>query len=215
MTSYLTSIDTFSLSRTVFEKIRVKIFEGQTKWRILTFLRSRSLTDIFHFWKRVWLSPNGVDWHIARQNRCSRFGCTLIKERKKLKKKKKKKKDEPLYVGYVYLCPGKFFRNQILLGHLGRWRNQSCQIFFQSVHSGVSGKGSNFGIFSVNRGWPLQLLYYRTTVIPDFDDDRIFSGYRFWLHNMNIYNSVSHSCNLNEKTKSKWNLNLNLNLNEK
>ena len=49
MTSYLTSIDTFSLSRTVFEKIRVKICEGQTKWRILTFLRSRSLTDIFHF----------------------------------------------------------------------------------------------------------------------------------------------------------------------
>ena len=29
---------------------------------------------------------NGVDWHIARQNRFSRFGYTLIKERKKLKK---------------------------------------------------------------------------------------------------------------------------------
>ena len=58
----------------------------------------------------------------------------------------------------------KFVRNQILLDYLGR-RNQSCQIFFQSVHSGVSGKGSNFAIFSVNRGWPLQLLYYRTTVI--------------------------------------------------
>ena len=65
----------------------------------------------------------------------------------------------------MYLRPGKFFRNQILLGYLGRWRNQSCQIFFQSVHSGVSGKGSNFAIFSVNRGWPLQLLHYRTTVI--------------------------------------------------
>ena len=35
----------------------------------------------------------------------------------------------------------------------------------KSVKS-VSGKGSNFAIFSVNRGWPLQLLYYRTTVIP-------------------------------------------------
>ena len=34
--------------------------------------------------------------------------------------KKKKKKYEPLYVGYVYLCPGKFFRNQILLDCLGR-----------------------------------------------------------------------------------------------
>ena len=64
----------------------------------------------------------------------------------------------------MYLRPGKFFRNQILLDYLGRWRNQSCQIFFQSVHSYVFGKGSNFAIFSVNRGWPLQLLYYRTTV---------------------------------------------------
>ena len=66
----------------------------------------------------------------------------------------------------MYLSPWKFFRNQILLDYLGRWRNQSCQIFFQSVHSGVSGKGSNFAIFSANRRWPLQLLYYRTTVIP-------------------------------------------------
>ena len=65
----------------------------------------------------------------------------------------------------MYLRPGKFFRNQILLDCLGRWRNQSCQIFFQSVHSDVFGKGSNFAIFSVNHGWPLQLLYYRTTVI--------------------------------------------------
>ena len=65
----------------------------------------------------------------------------------------------------MYLSPWKIFRNQILLDYLGRWRNQSCQIFFQSVHSGVSGKGSNFAIFSANRRWPLQLLYYRTTVI--------------------------------------------------
>ena len=65
----------------------------------------------------------------------------------------------------MYLHPGKFFRNQILLDCLGRWRNQSCQIFFQSVLSDVSGKESNFAIFSVNHGWPLQLLYYRTTVI--------------------------------------------------
>ena len=61
----------------------------------------------------------------------------------------------------MYLRPGKFFRNQISLDCLGRWRNQSCQIFFQLVHSDVFGKGSNFAIFSVNHGWPLQLLYYR------------------------------------------------------
>ena len=65
----------------------------------------------------------------------------------------------------MYLSPWKFFQNQILLDYLGRWRNQSCQIFFQSVHSGVSGKGSKFAIFSANRRWPLQLLYYRTTVM--------------------------------------------------
>ena len=65
----------------------------------------------------------------------------------------------------MYLSPWKFFRNQILLDYLGRWRDQSCQIFFHSVHSGVSGTGSNFAIFSANRRWPLQLLYYRTTVI--------------------------------------------------
>ena len=111
--------------------------------------------------KRVWLSPNGVEWRIARQNRFSRFGCTLIKERKKFFEKRKK--DEPLYVGYVYLRPGKFFRNQILIDC--RWRNQSCQIFFQSVCWDVYSKGSHFAIFSVNQGWPLQLLYYRTTVI--------------------------------------------------
>ena len=73
--------------------------------------------------------------------------------------------DEPLYFGYMYLCSRKFFRNQILLDYLGRWRNQSGQIFFQPVLSGVFGKGSNLAIFSVNRRWPLQLLYYRTTVM--------------------------------------------------
>ena len=65
----------------------------------------------------------------------------------------------------MYLSPRKFIRNQILLDYLGRWLNQSCRIFFQSVYSGVFGKGSNFAIFSANRTWPLQLLYYRTTVI--------------------------------------------------
>ena len=78
---------------------------------------------------------------------------------------KKKKKDEPLYVPYVYLRPGKFFRNQFLPDCLGRWRNQTCQIFFQLVHSDVFGKRSNVAIFGVNHGWPLQLLYYRTTVM--------------------------------------------------
>ena len=66
----------------------------------------------------------------------------------------------------MYFSPRKCFRNQILLDYSGWWPNQSCQILiFQSVYSGVSGKGSNFAIFSANRRWPLQLLYYRTTVM--------------------------------------------------
>ena len=81
----------------------------------------------------------------------------------------------------MYLSPWKFFRNQIFLDYSGRWRNQSCQIFFQSVHSGVSGKGSKFAIFSANRRWPLQLLYYRTTVICEcmsmnFQQPRFFTS---------------------------------------
>ena len=37
MTSYLTSMDTISLSRTVLEIMPGQNFEGRTKWRILTF----------------------------------------------------------------------------------------------------------------------------------------------------------------------------------
>ena len=99
---------------------------------------------------------------------------------------KKEKKDEPLYVGYIYLRPRKFFRNQILLDYLGRWCNQSCQIFFQSVHSGVFGKGSNFAIFSVNPGWP-------------YNCDLIIPGYlmetRDPVNSSDIWNDlIIHSC---------------------
>ena len=68
MTSHLTSIDIFSLSRTDFEKIRVKIlrvkqnggfwpFQDQGHW--LIFFISRNGSDSHQ--------TNGVDWHIARQ----------------------------------------------------------------------------------------------------------------------------------------------------
>ena len=48
------------------------------------------------------------------------------------------KKHNPLYVwvvGHMYLSPRTFLRNQILLDYLGQWPNQSCQIYFQSVHA--------------------------------------------------------------------------------
>ena len=49
MTSYLTSMDTFSLSRTVSKQKSVQNFEGRIRWRNLAISRSRSLTDILHF----------------------------------------------------------------------------------------------------------------------------------------------------------------------
>ena len=166
MTSYLTSIDTFSLSRTVFEKIRVKIFRVKQNGGFWPFQGQGH-------WPIFFISRKWSDSHQTASNDIVRvkIGSAVLAapSSKGVKSyKKKKKKDEPLYVGYVYLRPEKFFRNQILLDYLGRWRNQSCQICFQSVYSDVFGKGSNFAIFSVNRGWPLQLLYYRTTVINSF-----------------------------------------------
>ena len=83
---------------------------------------------------------------------------------------------------------GKIFRDQILLDYLGRWRYQSHEIFFQSVHPGVSGKRSNFAMFSVNRGWPLQLLYYRTTVMTTVVPSRMLQRSRA------ILNTCTNSC---------------------
>ena len=132
MTSYLTSIDIFSLSRTVFEKIRVKIFRVKQNGGFWPFQGQGH-------WPIFFISGKGSDSHQSASNDVLRvkIGSAVlaapssksVKSFKK-KKKKKKKKYEPLYVGYVYLRPGKFFRNQILLDCLGWWRNQSCQIFF-------------------------------------------------------------------------------------
>ena len=95
----------------------------------------------------LWLSPNGVKWRIARQSRFSRFGCTLLKVRWEWKWKKKKicekyiKRTNPYLLGICASFRKDFFRNQSSLDYLCRWRYQSCQIFFQSVHSDVFGKG--------------------------------------------------------------------------
>ena len=127
MTSYLTSMDTISLSCTVLEKMPVKILKTAQNGGIWPFEGQGHDSIFFLSYKRHLLSPNGVVWDIAHKNRFSRLGCTRVEERRKFKKKKKKHK--PLYVGYMYLNPRKFIRNQILLDYLGRWLNQSCQIF--------------------------------------------------------------------------------------
>ena len=166
LTSYLTSIDIFSLSRTVFEKIRVKILRVKQNGGFWPFQGQGHRPIFFISWK-------GSDSHQMASIDILRvkIGSAVLaapssKSVKSYKKKeKKKKRTNPYMLGMCTSIRENFFRNQILLDYLGRWRNQSCQNFFQSVHSGVSGKGSNFAIFSVNRGWPLQLLYYRTTVI--------------------------------------------------
>ena len=169
MTSYLTSIDIFPLSRNIFEKIRVKLFWVKQNGGFWPFQGQGH-------WPIFFISRKGSDSHRTASNDILRvkIGSAVLAalSSKSVKSWKKRKKDEPLYVGHVYLRPGKFFRNQNLLDCLGRWRYQSCQILFQSVHSDVFGKGSNFVIFSVNHGWPLQLLYYRTTVISWWRCDR-------------------------------------------
>ena len=173
MTSYLTSIDIFSLSRTVSEKNRVEILKAEQNGGIWPF-QGQGHQPIFFISRKGSNSRQTVSIDISRV----KIGSAVFavpssksvksfkkKKKRKKEKKKRKKKDAPLYFGYMYFCSRKFFRNQILLDYLGRWGYQSGQIFFQSVHSGGYGKGSNLAIFSVNRGWPLQLLYYRTTVM--------------------------------------------------
>ena len=171
MTSYLTSMDTISLSRTVLEIMPVNIFKAEQNGGFWPF-KGQGQESIFFYHRKGTSSHQTASFEILRIKIGSAVQAVPVSKSVKSwknKKEKKKKKHKTLYVGYMYLSPWKFFRNQISLDYLGRWRNQSCQIFFQSVHSGVSGKGSNFAIFSANRSWPLQLLYYRTTVIVTCD----------------------------------------------
>ena len=162
-------MDTISLSRTVLEIMLVKILKGKQNGGFWPF-KGQGQFSIFFYHGKGTSSHQTTSFEILR----IKIGLAIQlypcqRAWKVIKKKEiiKKKKHKTLYVAYMYLSPWKFSRYQILLDYLGRWRNQSCQIFFQSVHSGVSGKGSNFAIFSANRRWPLQLLllYYRTTVI--------------------------------------------------
>ena len=68
---------------------------------------------------------------------------------------------------YLNISNQQLNRLQLVLNSAARavTKLQNSITFFQSVHPGVSGKGSNFAIFLANRRWPLQLLYYRTNVI--------------------------------------------------
>ena len=141
MTSYSTSMNTISLSRTVLEIMPVKVlkvaqnggiwpFQGQGHWLIFFIFRKGSDS-------RQTASNDISRVKIGSAVLAAPSSKSVKSWKKKNFKKKKEKKDEPLYVGYMYFRP----RNQILLDYLGRWCNQSCQIFFHSVHLGYLWQG--------------------------------------------------------------------------
>ena len=76
MTSCLTSIDTISLSRTVLEIMPVKVLKAAQNGGIWPFKGQGHQPIFLYHRKRHLLSPNGVVWDIAHQNRFSRLGCT-------------------------------------------------------------------------------------------------------------------------------------------
>ena len=88
MTSYLTSMYIFSLSRTVFEKIRVKIFKVKQNGGFWPF-QGQGHWLIFFIPEKGSDSQNGVDWHVARKNRFSRSSWPSSKSVKSIKKWKK------------------------------------------------------------------------------------------------------------------------------
>ena len=76
MTSYLTSMDTISLSRTVLEIMPVKILKAEQNGGFWPFKGQGQESIFFLSYKRHLLSPNSVVWDIAHKNRFSRLGCT-------------------------------------------------------------------------------------------------------------------------------------------
>ena len=82
MTSYLTSMNTISLSRTVLEIMPVKILKAEQNGGFWPF-KGQGQVSISPIIKRHLFSPNGVVWDIAHQNRSSRLGCTHVKVREK------------------------------------------------------------------------------------------------------------------------------------
>ena len=164
MTSYLTSMDTISLSRTVLEIMPVKILKAEQNGGVWPFKR-QGQESIFFYLRKGTSSHQTASFEILRMKTGSAVSPKSVKRFLKHK---------PLYVGYMYLSPWKFFRTQISLDFLGRWRYQSCRIFFESVHSGVSGKGSNFAIFSANR---IQMA--NTTVVLPYTLQLRFKSWDF------------------------------------
>ena len=152
----------FSPSRTVSEIIWDKCLMVTSNGGIWLFQTEYHRQIFFNSKKRVLLSPNGVDWRIMRQNRSSRFSDTLITERKRFFLKNKN--NEPLYVGYKHIQPGKFSRNHILLDYPGWWHINLAK-YFQIGWLRYLRQEVKLSIFSANREYPLRLLLYQNIVI--------------------------------------------------
>ena len=75
MTSYLTSMDTISLSRTVLEIMPVKILKAEQNGGFWPF-KGQGQASIFFYHKKGTSSHQTASvWDIAHQNRFSRLGC--------------------------------------------------------------------------------------------------------------------------------------------
>ena len=88
MTSYLTSMDNISLSRTVLEIMPVKILKADQNGGFWPF-KGQGQVSIFFCHRKGTSSHQTASFEILRIKIGSAVGCTHVKERKKFKKKKK------------------------------------------------------------------------------------------------------------------------------
>ena len=160
MTFYLTSIDTFFLSRSYrFWDNLGQTFEGRLKWRNLIIPRWRLSIDIFissYSHQTALIDVSLIKIGLAFLAAPSSKSVTRLK------------KNEPFYFGHMYLRPGQLSQNQILMDYSGWLQNQSCQIFSEFVDSDVFARGQTLS-FSVQavHGCPLRsvVAYYQNIVL--------------------------------------------------
>ena len=116
MTSYLTSMDTISLSRTVLEIKPVKILKAEQNSGFWPF-KGQGHVSIFFCYRKGTSYHQTASFEILRIKIGSAVQAvpvsknvkSFFKKRKK-ENKKKKKKHKTLYVAYMYLSPWKFLK---------------------------------------------------------------------------------------------------------
>ena len=149
MTSYLTFMDTISLSHTVREIMPIKILMVKQIGGFWPF-KGQGRASIFSI-KNCTFSQETASFEILYIKIGSPVQAVRVPKGVK-SYKKKKKKHQTLYVGYMYISPCEIFRNQIFLDYQGRWPYQSCQIFFNRFTrvSLARGRTSLFSVHTVD-----------------------------------------------------------------